>query len=133
MHPHIIFFDGVCNLCNSSVNFIIAKDQKDMFRFASLQSDVAKNVLGQGYPRQGQFDTILYLENGKIFSHSTAVLRIARNLKFPWCMAWGLMIVPPFLRDFFYRIISRNRYQWFGRKDQCMIPSPKLKAKFLHG
>jgi len=131
-HPtHIIFFDGVCNLCNSSVNFIIKRDRKNIFYFASLQSDVAKDILGKNYPSSGTFDTILYLENNKLFTYSTAILRIGKKLPFPYPLFYAFIIVPPFIRNYIYGIISRNRYKWFGKKDQCMIPAPGLKAKFL--
>ncbi len=128
---HIVFFDGVCNLCNSAVQFIIRRDTKDRFRFASLQWDVAREVLGDRVPKHGEYETIYYYENGKIYSRSDAVLRIARLLRFPWPLFYSFIIIPPFIRNFVYAVISRNRYKWFGKKDQCMIPSPGLKNKFL--
>lgn len=131
-HPeHIILFDGVCNLCNSSVNFVIRHDKRSIFHFASLQWDVAGELLAENYPEGDDFETILYYENGKIFKKSTAVLRIARQLGFPWKIAYGFIIVPKFIREPVYMIISRNRYKWFGKRDKCMIPSPELKNKFL--
>ena len=128
---HIIFFDGVCNLCNSSVNFVIRHDKRNIFHFASLQWDVARKLLAENYPEGDDFQTILYYENGKIFEKSTAVLRIARKLDYPLKMAYGFIIVPRFIRDSIYMFISRNRYKWFGKKDRCMIPTPELKNKFL--
>ena len=129
---HIIFFDGVCNLCNSSVNFIIRYDKRNIFHFASLQWDVARELLSENYPEGDDFQTILYYENGKIYEKSTAVLRIARKLGYPWKAAYGFIIVPKFIREAIYLLISRNRYKWFGRRDRCMIPSPELKNKFLN-
>jgi predicted DCC family thiol-disulfide oxidoreductase YuxK len=131
-HNPIIFFDGVCNLCNSSVNFIIERDKKNIFHFASLQSKAAKDILGEKYPKSGTFDTILYLENNKLYTYSTAILRIGKKLPFPYPLLYFFIIVPPFLRNYIYGIISRNRYKWFGKKDQCMIPTPEQKAKFLN-
>lgn len=128
---HIILFDGVCNLCNSSVNFVIRHDKRNIFHFASLQWNVAKDLLEESYPEGDDFQTILYYENGKIFDKSTAVLRIARQFGFPWKFAYGFIIIPRFIRDAVYMIISRNRYKWFGKRDKCMIPSPELKNKFL--
>ncbi len=128
---HIIFFDGVCNLCNNSVNFIIERDKKDIFYFASLQSDEAKNMLGEKYPASGTFDTILYLEKGILYTYSTAILRICKKLPLPYPLFYAFVVIPPFIRNYAYGIISRNRYKWFGKKDQCMIPTPELKAKFL--
>ncbi len=128
---HIIFFDGVCNLCNNAVQFIIRRDSKNIFRFASLQSDFAREFLGENYPDNPEFDTIIYFKDGRLLERSTAVLHICKKLKFPWPLLAAFLIVPRFIRDFFYRIISRNRYKWFGKKDQCMIPSPELKNRFL--
>ena len=129
---HIIFFDGVCNLCNSSVNFVIRRDKQNIFHFASLQWQVARQVLADNFPDEDNFETILYYENGKIFEKSTAVLRIARKLAFPWKLAYGFIIIPRFLRDEVYMLISRNRYRWFGKKEECMVPSEELKNKFLN-
>jgi predicted DCC family thiol-disulfide oxidoreductase YuxK len=128
---HIIFFDGVCNLCNSSVNFVIRHDKQNIFHFASIQWDVTRDLLAENYPEEDYFQTILYYENGRIFEKSTAVLRIARKLGFPWKAAYGFIIVPKFIRNAIYMLISRNRYKWFGKKDKCMVPSPGLKNKFL--
>ena len=128
---HIILFDGVCNLCNSSVNFVIRHDKRNIFHFASLQWSVARDLLEESYPEGGNFHTILYYENGKIFEKSTAVLKIARQLGFPWKVAYCFIIIPKFIRDAVYMFISRNRYKWFGKRDKCMIPSPELKNKFL--
>ena len=129
---HIIFFDGVCNLCNSSVNFVIRRDKKNIFHFASLQWPVARKVLAGNFPDEDNFETILYFENGKIFEKSTAVLRIARKLGFPWNLAYGFIIIPRFLSDGVYMLISRNRYKWFGKKEECMIPTAEVKNKFLN-
>lgn len=129
--PHIIFFDGVCNLCNGAVNFVIKHDTENLFHFSSLQSDYAKEVLGDNYPRGDHFDTIIYSEQSRLYYRSEAVLRIAKKLGFPFSMVYGVIVLPGSLRDLIYRFISRNRYKWFGKKDQCMIPKPEVKSRFL--
>lgn len=125
-HP-IVLFDGVCNLCNGAVQFIIARDKHQDFRFASLQS-----TFGQQYQEQvGEVDSILLVEEGQVYQKSTAALRIARKLNGLWPMLFVFIIIPPFLRDFIYDIIARNRYRWFGKKESCWLPTPDLKALFL--
>ncbi len=128
---HIIFFDGVCNLCNSAVNFIIKHDKGNVFYFASLQSDVAREVLGENFPTGERFHTIIYSHDSRLYYRSEAVLRIARKLGFPFSLAYVFIVLPDPLRDVLYRFISHNRYRWFGKKDQCMIPRPEVKNKFL--
>lgn len=126
-HP-IILFDGVCNLCNGAVQFIIERDKKRQFRFASLQSD-----FGQQYQQQvgASVDSILLVENGKIYQKSSAALRIARKLDGLWSLLFLFIIVPPFIRNAVYDWIARNRYRWFGKQDSCWMPTPDLKALFL--
>ena len=125
-HP-IVLFDGVCNLCNGAVQFIIERDKHQHFRFASLQSG-----FGQQYQQQvGEVDSILLVDHGKIYQKSSAALRIARKLDGLWPMLFILIIIPPFIRDFVYDIIARNRYRWFGKKESCWLPTPDLKALFL--
>lgn len=128
---HIVFFDGICNLCNRSVQFIIREDSKSKFTFASLQWRVSREILKDHYPAHNHFESILYYEKGKIHSRSTAVLRICKNLPFPWPLLYMLVIVPRFIRDFVYKKISQNRYRWFGKKENCMVPWPGWENKFL--
>lgn len=123
-----ILFDGVCNLCNASVNFIIDRDPKGYFRFAALQSDAAKAL---GEAPNGDPDSIVLLEDGVRYEQSTAALRIARRLSGLWPVLYAGIILPRPLRDLVYRFIARNRYKWFGRRDACRLPSPELKARFL--
>jgi predicted DCC family thiol-disulfide oxidoreductase YuxK len=124
---HIVLFDGICNLCNGAVRFILVRDPRGRFRFASLQSNVARRLLkGDGPP-----ETIILIDAGKIYSKSTAALRIARGLRFPWPLLYGLVIVPRFLRDVVYDWVARNRYRWFGKRDTCMLPTPQMKERFL--
>ncbi len=128
---NIVFFDGVCNLCNGTVNFIVRHDKNDVFRFASLQSATAQKLLRDKYPRSGRFDTVYYLEEGVLYEQSAAVLRIMKKLGLPISILYGLIIIPPFIRNYLYGLISRNRYKWFGKRETCMIPSPEMRRKFL--
>lgn len=126
--PSIIYFDGVCNLCTGVVQFVIKRDPAHYFRFASLQGE-AGTLLREQYPDTG--DSLLLVEDGRIYIESTAALRIARRLKGAWPLCYGLIIVPPFVRNFFYRLIAANRYKWFGKTDQCMVPAAELQQLFV--
>ncbi|WP_010269138.1 thiol-disulfide oxidoreductase DCC family protein [Paenibacillus senegalensis] len=126
----VILFDGVCNFCNSSVQFIIQRDRSGYFRFASLQSNEAQMLLSE-QKKVPSLDSIVLLENGRMFTESTAVLRIARKLDGLWKAAALFLIVPKPLRDIVYRIVARNRYRWFGRQSACMIPTPEQSRRFL--
>ncbi len=129
-HDPVIFFDGVCNLCNGSVQFVIRHDKNGLFKFASLQSDFAASFFREnGYTIQS--DSIILYTNGKFYDRSAAVLRIARRLHFPVNAASIFFIVPAFLRDPVYGFIAAHRYKWFGRKDSCMVPDPALRNRFL--
>jgi predicted DCC family thiol-disulfide oxidoreductase YuxK len=127
----LLLFDGVCNLCNSSVQFILLRDKKDRFRFASLQSDYGQNLLREHNLPTQSFNSLVLVENGKIYKKSTAALRIARKLKGLWPLLFAFIIIPPFIRNFVYDIIAKNRYRWFGKKEECMLPRPEWKQKFL--
>ncbi len=128
----IILFDGVCNLCNAAVQFIIKRDRKNQFLFASLQSETGSLLLKQFNLDKNEMNSIILIENERTYQRSTAALRVAKRLNGPWFLLYGFMIVPKFIRDGIYNIISKNRYSWFGRKDECMIPTAELKAKFLN-
>jgi predicted DCC family thiol-disulfide oxidoreductase YuxK len=127
----LILFDGVCNLCNSSVNFIIKHDIREHFLFASLQSDAAKEILLQLNEEKIKMDTILLVENGKLYKKSTAALRISKKLNNGYKFLYGFIIIPRFIRDVVYDYIAKNRYKWYGKKESCMLPSPKLKKRFI--
>jgi len=127
----IILFDGVCNLCNSSVNFIIDHDKKNDFRFASLQSDAGQNLLKKFDLNTKDFDSIILVENGKHYERSSAVLKIVKEFPGLWKLLYVFIVVPPPVRDFVYDIIADNRYKWFGKKESCRVPTPELKEKFL--
>lgn len=129
-HP-IILFDGVCNLCNGAVQFIIERDKKQQFRFASLQSDIGKQYQTKAGLSTDSIDTILLVENGKIYQKSSAALRIARRLDGLWFVLFGFIIIPTFIRNGVYDWIARNRYRWFGKQDSCWMPTPDLKVLFL--
>ncbi len=127
----IVLFDGVCNLCNGAVQFIIHRDPAGRFSFASLQSAAGQAQLRQFGLSTDAFETFVLVEGGKAYTRSTAALRIARQLPGAWRFLYGLIIVPRPVRDWAYGLVARNRYRLFGRRDSCMIPTPELKAKFL--
>jgi predicted DCC family thiol-disulfide oxidoreductase YuxK len=122
-----VLFDGVCNLCNGAVRFILARDPAARFQFASLQSEAARRLLGENAPEE----TIVLREGGKIYSQSTAALRIARELRFPWPLLYAFIVVPRPLRDAIYDWVARHRYQWFGKREVCMVPMPEVRGRFL--
>jgi predicted DCC family thiol-disulfide oxidoreductase YuxK len=126
-----ILFDGVCNLCNGFVTFVIARDPGAHFRFAALTSSAAARVLRQAEAPAVMPDSILLVEDGALFVRSDAGLRIARRLTFPWPLLYGFVIVPRVIRDAVYDFIAARRYRWFGRRDVCMIPTPELRSRFL--
>ena len=127
----VVLFDGVCNLCASSVQFIIARDRTAQFRFASLQSDFAISLLEAiGYESRA-LESVVLIEAGQVTERSTAALRIARRLTFPWWLAYGCLVVPRPLRDWIYDQIAARRYRWFGKMDECWLPTPALRDRFL--
>ena len=127
----VILFDGVCNFCNSTVNFVIERDKKTIIKFAALQSDAGQQLLKQFNLSTSQFNSFIYIEDGKVFTQSTAALRVCKNLSALWPLLYGFIMVPEFIRDGIYKWIAKNRYKWFGKKDQCMIPSPEVRSRFL--
>lgn len=127
-HP-VILFDGVCNLCNAAVNFIIDRDSRALFRFAPLQSDVGQRLV-RTCGMQDE-DTIILVEHGQCFDRSTAALKIAQRLDGNWPLLGVFLAVPAPLRDVVYRFIARHRFDWFGKRDSCRMPTPDLKARFL--
>ena len=127
----IILFDGVCNLCNSSVNFIIKHDKKKQFLFASLQSDAAKEILLQFTTKKLNLNSILLIDNKNIYEKSTAALKISRHLSNGYQLLYYLVIIPLFIRNWLYNLIVKNRYQWFGKKEFCMIPTSEIRNRFL--
>lgn len=127
----IIFFDGVCNLCNGFVQFVINRDPKAIFKFASLQSEEAALYLkDSGYDLE-KLATVVLLENGKIYTKSTAALRILKGLSGGWPLLYAAQVIPSFFRNKIYDLIAANRYKWFGKNDSCMLPTAELKSRFL--
>jgi predicted DCC family thiol-disulfide oxidoreductase YuxK len=127
----IIFFDGICNLCNSSVQFIIKRDTNNLFLFSSLQSDAAKDILLQYKLENYDLSSIILLEDGVMYQKSTAILKIARKLTGISKYFYVFKITPTFIRDGIYTFIAKNRYKWFGKRASCMLPSTALKSRFL--
>nr|WP_310174884.1 thiol-disulfide oxidoreductase DCC family protein [Neobacillus niacini] len=126
----IILFDGVCNLCNHSVQFIIKRDTSGIFKFASIQGGTGKRIVTK-YGLAPDLDSFILIEKEKVYIKSTAALRVCSGLKGGWKLFAILMIVPTFIRDYIYDIIAKNRYKWFGKKNSCMLPSPELRERFL--
>lgn len=127
----IILFDGVCNLCNSSVTFIIKRDKNDVFRFAALQETTGMSLLKKHHIDTAKTDSIILIEQNKAYTKSTAALRIAKNLSGAYPLLYAFIIVPRPIRNWVYDYIARNRYSWYGKKESCMIPTPELRSKFL--
>ena len=131
MSTTILFFDGHCNLCNNSVDFVITRDKKRVFRFAPLQGETAKDVLGDVNIDLEHPDSFVLSKDNEVYFRSTAALMVARQLGFPWSLMSVFLVVPPFIRDAVYNLIARNRYKWFGRKETCRLPSPEERSLFL--
>lgn len=129
-HP-IILFDGVCNLCNASVNFLIDRDISRSFRYASLQSDTGKELMRKFQKNPEVIDSVVVVKDGKLLTKSDAALEIASLLPFPYPLSALFRIIPKFLRDHVYDLIARNRYKWFGTNDTCRIPDKQTRELFL--
>ena len=127
----VLFFDGVCNLCSASVQFIIEHERAPTIRFASLQSALAQRVLPPLGVNPAALESLVFVEDGKASTRSTAAMRIARHFRAPWSYARVFAAVPAFLRDAIYLLIAKNRYRLFGQKDSCWMPTPELKQRFL--
>ncbi len=128
----IILFDGVCNLCNGSVIFILQREKEPVFRFASIQSEAGKELLEWcGLPKDYS-QAIVLIDNETVYHGSTAALKIGQQLRFPWSFLASMgFVVPRFLRDWVYTQIAKQRYQWFGKRDVCMVPTKELQSRFL--
>jgi len=126
-----ILFDGVCNLCNGFVRFVIARDPAARFRFASLQSAAAAALLREAGVAAPMPDSIVLIAGGRAYVRSAAALRILRGLRFPWPLAVALFVVPRFVRDRVYDFIAARRYRWFGRRESCLVPTADLRRRFL--
>ncbi|MGB7068239.1 MAG: DCC1-like thiol-disulfide oxidoreductase family protein [Pyrinomonadaceae bacterium] len=127
----LVLFDGVCNFCNGSVNFIIARDPNGYFKFAPLQSEIGRDQICRLGINVSDIDSIILIDDGRPYYHSTAALKIAGQLSGLWPLLRVLMIVPRPLRDAFYKIIARYRYRLFGRTEACMVPTPEVRQRFI--
>ena len=127
----IVLFDGYCNLCSWSVQFIIKRDSKDYFRFISLQSEIGNRIIQEFNLLVGFDKSVVLVENNSIYFKSTAALRITKKLKGLWPLSYVFIIIPKFIRDSIYEIISKNRFKWFGKKPECFVPEINIKYKFL--
>ncbi len=127
----IVLFDGVCNLCSGSVQFILKRDKKNQFLFGSLQGDYGQQVLQQYHLPTDNFNSFMLLEGDKLYTRSSGALRMLKHLGGGWGLLYGFMIVPKFIRDAVYNFVATNRYKWFGKKEACWLPRPEWKEKFL--
>ena len=127
----VVLFDGICNFCSSSVLFIIRRDPEGYFRFAALQTETGSMLMKKHNIHSVKMESIILIENNMVYYRSTAALRIARKLKGGWILFYVFMIIPPFIRNFFYDIVARNRYRWFGKRENCFLPGPNVKERFI--
>lgn len=127
----IVLFDGVCNLCSTSVQFILQRDPTGRFRFASLQSDLAQRLLTERGLDPKALDSVVVVDGDRFYRESDAALRIARDLKGAWKALAVFRVIPRPVRDWAYRLIARNRYRWFGKSETCWLPTPELRGRFL--
>ncbi|MCL4109573.1 UNVERIFIED_CONTAM: hypothetical protein GTU68_061720 [Idotea baltica] len=126
-----MLFDGVCNLCNNTVQFVIERDVDAKIMFASLQSEVGQQILTEYNLPTNDFDSFVLLKNGKIYQRSTAALKVAAKLGTPYSLMALFLIIPEPIRDAAYSFIAKNRYKWFGKEESCWLPTPELKSRFL--
>ena len=131
-HQKLILFDGVCNLCNRSVIFILKWEIEPIFQFASIQSEAGKDLLKWCGLPSNYSQAVILIDDGEVYSGSAAALKIGRYLMFPWSILSSMgLLVPKFIREWVYIQIAQHRYQWFGKRDICMIPTESLKARFI--
>ena len=130
-YEKVIVFDGVCNFCNAFVNFVLERDSRGLFKFGTLQSQPAQDILTKLHLSTQDYETFLLLEHGKVFTKSTAALKIFRSLPGAWRWLYAFIIIPRPLRDMVYSFIARHRYQWMGKSDTCRVPTPKERARFI--
>jgi predicted DCC family thiol-disulfide oxidoreductase YuxK len=127
----IVLFDGVCNLCNAAVNFVIDRDPRGRIAFASLQSPAGQKLLAEHGLSTTDFDTMVLVSGGQVYTRSSAGLRILGKLRMPWPLLMPLLVVPSPLRNTVYNFIARRRYRWFGRSEACRVPTPEMQSRFL--
>lgn len=129
--PPILLFDGVCNLCSGSVQWILKHDTRGVFRFAPLQSPLAQNLLSTYGYSDAALGTVVLVADGQLFTRSDAVLELLRRIGGIWSLAYGFKILPRFLRDWVYKMVANNRYNWFGKRGACWLPRPEWSDRFL--
>jgi predicted DCC family thiol-disulfide oxidoreductase YuxK len=129
--PPILLFDGVCNLCNGAVQFVIERDPKAVFRFASLQSEVGQQLLMEYKVTETNLGSVILIHEGKYYAYSDAVLETGHLLGGFWQIFYVFKVIPTFLRNIVYRYVAKNRYRWFGKQENCWLPTPELKSRFL--
>jgi len=127
----IVLFDGVCNLCSNSVQFILKRDKKNQFVFGSLQGTTGQEYLRKFNLPANTFNSFMLVEDDRLYTRSAAALRMLKHLGGGWSLMYAFIIVPQFIRNAIYNLVAKNRYKWFGKKDACWIPTPALKEKFL--
>jgi predicted DCC family thiol-disulfide oxidoreductase YuxK len=127
----IILFDGVCNFCNASINFVIDHDPDKHFKFAALQSEIGQEILARFHKNTKDFDSVILLKNNQLYQKSAAALEITKHLSGFWKYLSVFKVFPPFFLNFFYDIIAKNRYRIFGKADSCRMPTPELRERFL--
>jgi predicted DCC family thiol-disulfide oxidoreductase YuxK len=127
----IVLFDGVCNLCNAAVNFLIDHDPEGRFKFGALQSEAVEPLLERHGLQADYLDSFILIDDKQVYRRSDAALRIAWRLGGPWRLIYPLLLLPRPLRDAAYNWIAENRYRWFGKQDACRLPTPELKARFI--
>ena len=127
----IVLFDGICNFCSSSVLFIIKRDPKGYFLFSALQTESGALIMKKYNIHSDKMDSIILIQNNKVFYRSDAALKIARKLKGGWKLFYAAIVIPPLIRNFFYDLVARNRYRWFGKRDLCFIPDQNVKGRFI--
>jgi predicted DCC family thiol-disulfide oxidoreductase YuxK len=130
-NKQIVYFDGVCNLCEGTVQFLLKRNKKKNLLFASLQSQSGQEMLAHFGLPQNNFNSFVFVENGKLHLRSTGALRVTRYLRNGWPLLYGFIIVPPFIRNGVYNWVAKNRYKWYGEKNECWVPTPELKQRFL--
>jgi predicted DCC family thiol-disulfide oxidoreductase YuxK len=131
MEQHVILFDGVCNLCSSSVQFVLKRDKRNKFLFGSLQGNYGQQMLRKYNLPQNEFNSFMLLEGEQLYTKSSGALRMLKHLGGAWRLLYAFIIVPKFIRDAVYYFIAHNRYKWFGKKEACWLPKPEWKQRFL--
>lgn len=128
---HLLLYDGVCHLCNNTVQFILKNEASNLTNFASLQSKFGTNLCEEYKINPLDVDSIIYFRNSRLYTKSTAALWLCLELKFPYNLLAGLIIFPEPIRNFVYDYVAKNRYKWFGKSDSCILPNEKYKSRFL--